>query len=331
MMLGRAVVLVGLSTTGALGLASAALRRSPNRLRGRRGAASNALDQVEASVDRVLAGAKDFGHIQTVPLPMRESVSIARVLRFRLDALRRNGDCRACWLHMAHCVCSMCLPLEEQKLDDAGIGDIYCVLHHKEVGLVVDTAKLILAAYPTRAKIVVGGLDEQPNMDSMLASIAAGNALVLFPDDDAVSVEAVPAWTAPQRKRDLIVLDGTWAQARKLHAALPQQAQRLKLDLGGEISDGQRQLRSHPTSWREISTLEALRLLLQELKVLPGLYEPLAFYQSHLHVKALKQLGPKRLSPKYVDAREQALAADAPNAAATDAEAADAPVPWRKY
>jgi hypothetical protein len=172
MMLGRAVVFVGLSTTGALGLASSKLRRSgPWRARGKRGAASNALDDVEASVDRVLSAARQFGDIRTVPVERRESVAIARVLRFRLDALRRNGDCRTCWLHMAHCVCETCVPLDEQRLDDAGVGDIYCVMHHKEVGLVVDTAKLILAAYPTRAKIVIGGLEEQPNKDAMYVGL----------------------------------------------------------------------------------------------------------------------------------------------------------------
>ena len=64
---------------------------------------------------------------------------------------------RRCWLQRAHCVCESCKPLD-------GLGPavrrIYVYMHHKEVLLAVDTAKLILAAYP-EARLVIAGLSAQ--------------------------------------------------------------------------------------------------------------------------------------------------------------------------
>ena len=191
---------------------------------------------------------------------------------------------------------------------------LFVLMHHKEVGLAVDTAKLLLAAYPNVARLAVGGLgghleeasgdliqsserlgDDDSNKAAAAAAAAAARegerrgrgdtsmdlasrasvqgeglqpayrelvgalvdsnnrALVLFPSPDArpfaeVAAEAAATTTNTAAKAaankyeqvvsgasqlvnesgdhdeettwDVVVIDGTWEQARKLHARL---------------------------------------------------------------------------------------------------------------
>ena len=85
-------------------------------------------------------------------------------------------------------------------------------MHHKEVLLAVDTAKIILAAYPGAPRD--GGLKGQPAEAEMRAA-GGGAAVVLFPSDDAAPASAL---SGPV---DVVVIDGTWEQAQKLNARLP--------------------------------------------------------------------------------------------------------------
>ena len=74
----------------------------------------------------------------------------------------------------------------------------------------------------------------------------------------------------------MIVIDGTWEQARKLYKRyIPAGPRRVKLTqsaldtIVSSRESGQytgRQLRRHPESWREIGTLAATRLLLTDME-----------------------------------------------------------------
>ena len=46
-------------------------------------------------------------------------------------------------------------------------------MHYKELGNFVDTAKLICAAFPDRARLVIGGLERalQPAQDEMMCAL----------------------------------------------------------------------------------------------------------------------------------------------------------------
>ena len=81
-------------------------------------------------------------------------------------------------------------------------------MHHKEVLLAVDTAKIILAAYP-EAHLVVAGLKGQPAEAEMRAALEAGAAVVMFPSDDAAPASALAGPV------DVVVIDGL---ARGRHA-----------------------------------------------------------------------------------------------------------------
>ena len=121
--------------------------------------------------------------------------------------------------------------------------------HHKEVCLAVDTAKLIVSSFPQTVKIVISGIPRafQPVMGEMLDIISASEAstyqdvleghgtkcLILFPTEDATTFEDIIAHIKEMNEIDtrvtnttaaiengwnVIVVDGTWSQARKMHA-----------------------------------------------------------------------------------------------------------------
>jgi hypothetical protein len=219
-------------------------------------------------------------------------------------------------------------------------------MHHKEIGLVVDTAKIILNSMPSKARLVVSGIDEnyQESMRELNTAIAQKErrSLVLFPTDDARTFEELCQKSVSEQLLkddqhslteagavDLIVIDGTWSQARKIHSkyippkhdggptrvCLSQES--LDIIAGGmddshninQITKGGngRQLRRHPIKWKEISTLEATRLLFKDMEsVLPCqwngadrtvekcAHDILSEYQMLSDMAAVKQLGPPR-------------------------------------
>jgi DTW domain-containing protein YfiP len=190
--------------------------------------------------------------------------------------------------------------------------------------MVVDTAKIILSSFPNTTRLVVNGIERefQPSMGEMMDSYTdalAGRSkcLILFPTDDAKTFDVIEKESIGQdvntdnsdNRWDLIVIDGTWSQARKMHAKhFPEESKeglyrvQLSVDavqrLDGDDKDAKgHQLRRHPTKWREISTMEATRLLLKDIHT-DGEFEEgseaMSEFQDILNAAARKQLGPPR-------------------------------------
>jgi len=156
-------------------------------------------------------------------------------------------------------------------------------MHENEIGLAVDTAKMILAAYPAQGRLVVAGIgpDHQDSMQELQTALRdnPSRCLVLFPSPQATTVaESIPLHDVLHAKDkgdlDVVVLDGTWKQARRMyhrylehipgltHICLTPQA--LSHIASNESSS--KQLRPHPQAWREIGTCAATRYLLQDLE-----------------------------------------------------------------
>jgi len=210
---------------------------------------------------------------------------------------------------------------------------------------------------PSIARLVVNGIGEdyQESMGEMMDAIHNNNredggegrrCIVLFPTDDARTFEEfcnegndgplVDSYPTDEssaeeermedEKFDVIVIDGTWAQAQKIHSKyIPSEKDggparvclsQDSLDILGSVMndtvDGEcrsggngRQLRRHPIKWKEVSTLEATRLLLRDM-MLAGdtnptkrdgktFYDILAEYQQISDRAAIDQLGPHRV------------------------------------
>lgn len=269
--------------------------------------------------------------ITTFPAADRETIGVASKLRKRLDSLARNKDCRRCWLQTRHCVCGSCPPLEEENATASAscggidnVNRIFLLTHHKEICMVVDTAKIILSSFPSTARLVVNGIGRefQPSIAEMLdayndALIGRSKCLILFPTEDAKTFEDIEkendlsssSVLQDENGCDVIVIDGTWNQARKMHAKyFPDESKeglyRVQLSsnvvelLGGDSNDIKgHQLRRHPTKWREISTHEATRLLFKDMHI-GGQFEEqskaMSHYQEILNSAARRQLGPPR-------------------------------------
>jgi DTW domain-containing protein YfiP len=284
------------------------------------------LRQVEASVDRVLSKYDPQTDILDLPPNERESLGIARNLDERIQAFRRNNDCPRCWMQRAHCICSDCPPLEES---DWPINRVFVLMHHKEICLTVDTAKIIFAAFPKSARLVVGGIspEYQPSMQELVDALSENSCFVLFPSEDAETFETLSfrdenAETRFNldngKKMDLIIIDGTWEQARRLYKRyIPSTADEgprrvqltgqalstLSTPVGESGAFTGRQLRRHPELYREISTLAAMRLLLLDMDAawnptLTRSWDILAEYQERADTAAIRQLGVPRLSSK---------------------------------
>ena len=303
------------------------------------------LDGVEDAVDAALLHFQSkssennplYAHdtITTFPTADRETIGVASKLRKRLDSLARNKDCRRCWLQKRHCVCGSCPPLEGDNAKTTtscggieNINRLFLLTHHKEICMVVDTAKIILSSFPNTSRLVVNGIGRefQPSMGEMLdvyndALSGRSKCLILFPTDDAKTFDdiaeefanssstAAVDGTTQQNRWDVIVIDGTWQQARKMHSKyFPAESKeglhRVQLSsnvvelLGGDDSDVKgHQLRRHPTKWREISTHEATRLLLKDMHS-GGQFDEqsdaMSHYQEILNAAARRQLGPPR-------------------------------------
>lgn len=224
--------------------------------------------------------------------------------------------------------------------------------------MVVDTAKLLLSTFPNKSRLVVAGIgrEHQPSMEEMLDAVHGVNAndrskkcLVLFPSEGALTfaeieekaknkaLEADDGSNCDQQYvYDVVVIDGTWSQARKMYNRyIPSEEdggpQRVQLSddavatLNGDNvetgakpadaywydnEDNQRisghQLRRHPTKWREIATCEATRLLLRDMMAddftssdenVVTPWGALAKYQNVANAAALRQIGPPRVAP----------------------------------
>lgn len=172
--------------------------------------------------------------------------------------------------------------------------------------MVVDTAKIILASFPISCRLVVAGIgpEHQSSMKEMLNAIETNDScMVLFPSEDAKTFSEMmnpESFEGKRKSIDLIVIDGTWEQARRLFKRYladglrqPQciclSEEALTTLSRNEMDDG-RQLRRHPIKWREVSTLTATRLLLHDMNPL-GPWDTLGEYQSLADGAARRQLG----------------------------------------
>lgn len=124
-----------------------------------------------------------------------------------MDKIRKrktNDPCSICFMHIDRCICHHIPKLDlKTKLS--------LVIHHRELKRTTNTGKLATHAL-VNSEMIVRGKDRSPlDLSSILCS--SYESYVLYPSEDAIDLENL----RPSKPVHLIVSDGNWRQAGKLH------------------------------------------------------------------------------------------------------------------
>ena len=170
----------------------------------------------------------------------------------------RNDRCLQCMMRKEHCVCD-CVPMINSPIP------ILVVRHWKERNKPSNTARLANLAIPN-LRIVDYGAPEaawSPNILNL------PEPALLFPGTNGPLLDYVP--------QTIVVVDGSWPQARKLVNKLPELAAMPRIEVAQPVQQPVR-LRQPPIP-EGMSTIEAIARLLDHLSG-PGAGAPLdSLYQ----------------------------------------------------
>ncbi|MFL5353096.1 tRNA-uridine aminocarboxypropyltransferase [Archangium sp.] len=156
------------------------------------------------------------------------------------------GRCPGCYLPTALCLCAEVPRLETRT-------HFLVIRHSKEASKSTNTARLAGLAL-THCRILTYGAPGQPFEPSVLE---APGTWLLFPD-----AQPPPPGTPPPER--VVVLDGNWAQARRMYHRLPALSRLPGLALPPPPPDARRLRRSpHPHA---MSTVEAIAAALSLLE-----------------------------------------------------------------
>ena len=157
------------------------------------------------------------------------------------------GRCPRCFLPTSLCLCAEVPSVSTRT-------ELLVIRHHKETLKSTNTARMAALALP-RCRIVSYGAPGQPFDASVLE---APDTWLLFPD---ARQAAAPDAPPPAR---LVILDGSWGQARRMVQRVPALRQLPGLKLPPPLPDTRRLRRPpHPEG---MSTLEAIAGALAHLE-----------------------------------------------------------------
>lgn len=123
--------------------------------------------------------------------------------------------CERCLLSVSHCICHLL------KSGSCQV-DWILLIHRDEVLKPTNTGRLIAELFPSQTHIFEWSRTEPPAGIEELISDPMRQVLLVFPCDNAISPRtlSLPA-TQSQLRLTLILLDGTWKQARKMFNKTP--------------------------------------------------------------------------------------------------------------
>lgn len=171
-----------------------------------------------------------------------------------------RNRCIGCALLNDFCVCTK---LDALKVPDAPF-DVAVIMNQKEMYRSSNTVKVIERVL--NARVLVDGV-ENDKIDFENILNKRKNILVLFPSEDSVewpdftSSQKSSASTVSEEKLLILIVDGTWRQARRLNLRIPADVPRVKITpttLSKFLC--RRQARED-----RVCTIEALSLLLQDM------------------------------------------------------------------
>ena len=176
-----------------------------------------------------------------------------------------RGRCESCALKKPFCVCSQLANLEMHASDMNF--DVVVLMNQKEKYRSSNTAKVIEKIL--RAKIFIDGFDDDFSKVLQIVNDNIHNCFVLFPSEDSLEfpsfatrrAESFTSQSSTLDKILIVVVDGTWRQARRLNQKIPDSIPRVKI-LPHTLS---KFLCRRQTQADRVCTVEALSLLLQDM------------------------------------------------------------------
>eukprot|EP01064_Diplonema_japonicum_P016031 TRINITY_DN2406_c0_g2_i4.p1 TRINITY_DN2406_c0_g2~~TRINITY_DN2406_c0_g2_i4.p1 ORF type:complete len:373 (+),score=61.41 TRINITY_DN2406_c0_g2_i4:193-1311(+) len=211
--------------------------------------------------------------MKTLPEERRYQASAVRRMKYALMTGLKESRCPYCWVLKEACFCDE-IPEMETCIN-------FVVLYHaNEFFRSSSTGKLVCQALGGR--LLVYGHHEK----ELEELITQPNTYILFPDETSVTLDKIcedaewhtltpDAKMAKKRERvkeiTVIVLDGTWSQARSLFSFIKSanpDIKRVRLDLEkAEIHESMFQALRKQSEAGRVSTFEACMLLLDEVDV----------------------------------------------------------------
>eukprot|EP01060_Flectonema_neradi_P000964 TRINITY_DN10571_c0_g1_i1.p1 TRINITY_DN10571_c0_g1~~TRINITY_DN10571_c0_g1_i1.p1 ORF type:complete len:457 (+),score=80.67 TRINITY_DN10571_c0_g1_i1:177-1373(+) len=206
-----------------------------------------------------------------MPEADRFAESSRRRVLFTLKASLKDGRCPYCWVLKEVCFCS--------KLPEIQTGINMAVLYHPQEFLRASSTGKVVSKV-LGAEFLIYGIHN----NRLHEIINNKNTYVLFPDDDAQTasqiIESQPDHKQPSSsdqvpgsKRDItvLVIDGTWGQARMLFSLIKRlkndiKAVRISTDIAEDHESMFSTLRKQSEKGR-VSTLEACMLLVREFGI----------------------------------------------------------------
>lgn len=201
----------------------------------------------------------------------------------------KKSKCERCWLLRSHCICKQLAEIESRV---STRHEVLMFIHYREWGLrkASNTARLLPLLLGTEV-FTFGKIESEDRLMWRLrrASELRGDpVLVLFPSPDSVTVTEflsseesgrARGMCASERKKGaalgmrgreekerrfvIVVIDGSWKNARRLNAVLPKSYRRVRLSSCSRKAYPN--LRKHSMENR-VSTMSALLHMLQELE-----------------------------------------------------------------
>jgi DTW domain-containing protein YfiP len=184
--------------------------------------------------------------------------------------------CQKCWISIPDCICRSAkhIPSFPHKF--------FVIVHPKEFARSSNTGALLqVSMLPQNVTVLVRGV---PEHDAEIAARCSDpNTFVLFPGQDARTFAELDMSVDPQgqsisceKSYNIIIVDGTWTQAKKIERSLPPHVPRVCLESLERLSEAlKRPMRAHSDS-SKVCTLAAVIQLLAEMRCAQSVMESLS-------------------------------------------------------
>ena len=203
---------------------------------------------------------KKFPDVMEAPANERESLMVQRRADMQKRHQEKQGICGKCSLLKTDqkntCICEI---LAQLRPCEAPHFDCAVYMHVKERFRSSNSGKLLEHLYDSPVFI-----DSDKESMEKLAKLIENNkerALVLFPDENAITIDQTREKDILQNRPLIIVVDGTWGQASRLNKNIDPQIPRVKIN---PTTISSFECRTQ-TQIDRVCTVEAVTMLLREL------------------------------------------------------------------